>query len=110
MIDVWKARAKGWVAMVGGVNDWGKTETNLKEIDDIYLKKRDSALQTQQHNAMLPYRAVEDHITVLHREFDSRVHAEVAMQVLLNLLQRKFPFTLWQNREELLEKKENKNI
>lgn len=110
MIDVWKARAKGWVAMVGGVNDWGKTETNLKEIDDIYLKKRDSALQTQQHNAMLPYRAVEDHITVLHREFDSGVRAEVAMQVLLNLLQRKFPFTLWQNREELLEKKENKNI
>lgn len=110
MIDVSKARAKGWVAMVGGVNDWGKTETNLKEIDDIYLKKRDSALQTQQHNAMLPYRAVEDHITVLHREFDSRVRAEVAMQVLLNLLLRKFPFTLWQNREELLEKKENKNI
>ncbi|CAK9213189.1 unnamed protein product [Sphagnum troendelagicum] len=56
-------------------------ETKLKEIDDIYLKKRDSALQTQQHNAMLPYRAVEDHITVLHREFDSRVRAEVAMQV-----------------------------
>ncbi|CAM6041941.1 unnamed protein product [Sphagnum compactum] len=56
-------------------------ETNLKEIDDIYLKKRDSALQTQQRNAMLPYRSLEDHITVLHQEFDGRVHAEVAMQV-----------------------------
>jgi hypothetical protein len=82
----------------------------LKEIDDIYLKKRDSTLQTQQRNAMLPYRSLEDHITVLHQEFDSHVRAEVAMQVLLNLLQRKFPSTLWQNREELLEKKENKNI
>jgi hypothetical protein len=110
MIDVWKARAKEWVAMVGGVNDWGKTETNLKEIDYIYLKKRDSALQTQQHNAMLPYRSLEDHITVLHQEFDGCVRAEVAMQVLVNLLQRKFPSTLWQDREELLEKKENKNI
>jgi hypothetical protein len=96
--------------MVGGVNDWGKTETNLKETDDIYHKKRDSALQTQQRNAMLPYHSLEDHITVLHQEFDGRVHAEVAMQVILNLLHRKFPSTLWQNREELLEKKENKNI
>ncbi|CAK9869837.1 unnamed protein product [Sphagnum jensenii] len=56
-------------------------ETNLKEIDDIYLKKRDSALQTQQRSAMLPYRSLEDHITVLHQEFDGRVCAEVAMQV-----------------------------
>jgi hypothetical protein len=95
--------------MVGGVNDWGKTETNLK-IDDIYLKKRDSALQTQQRNAMLPYRSLEDHITVLHQEFDGRVRAEVDMQVLVILLQRKFPSTSWQNRQELLEKKENKNI
>lgn len=31
---------------------------------------------------MLPFYSIEDRINILHQEFDARVHAEVAMQVL----------------------------
>ena len=46
------------------------------EVDDSHRHKE------AQH--MLPFYSIEDRINILLQEFDARVHAEVAMQVLVS--------------------------
>lgn len=56
---------------------WVATEKAIQEVDDAYIRKKVA------HSAqrVLPYQSLEDQITILHKEFDARVNAEVAMQV-----------------------------
>lgn len=50
------------------------TERSPKEVEDAYIRK-------QEAQRALPYRSLEDKITILHQEIDARVNAEVALQV-----------------------------
>jgi hypothetical protein len=50
---------------------------SMKEAEDPYFRRKEA----HEAQRLLPYRSLQDKITVLHQEFDARVNAEVAVQV-----------------------------
>lgn len=54
----------------------------MMEVEDAYIRKKEA----HEAQRVLPYRSLEDKITILHQEFDARVNAEVALQVQHPLL------------------------